>query len=239
MKRRLNKSVGFALISCLFWGSCSTSGNVYFSERGKWTVDKTHNCITNGDGDFVFPLKGINDSTLLVISDNTDLQGHPRVDKYLSHILRKTGLSGSKILLYLPERNSLWMEMPENYQHERPKSITVNMQEECPYTMWVHPDENERWERKATEMYTYTYYDKCWKWLCIVDIFNYGTTPIARLTILQTKTRRFKSLGLPDDCTYVFSTVSLHSIEMLSHWVDGHRGVSIDNYRKGVSHNNR
>lgn len=234
MKR--TKFIYFSLaitISC-FMTSCTVSKNVNFSAE-KWSVNAKQNSVTNMDSTYIFALNDRCDSSTLVICCDADLHDYHRLDKYICNLKDKTGLSESQVLVYIPGQNTLWLKLSESYRYERPKSITMNLNEEHPYTMWVKPDEMERWNRKPMEMYTYTYYDKRQKWLCIVDIFNYANTPIARMSILQTETKRFNSIGLPDDSSFPFTTTSIESIEMLSNWVDGHRNISISNFKEGCA----
>lgn len=217
----------------LFLTGCATSSALNFAD-GNWSVDKKRECVADAGSGYIFPLSGRCDSNTTVIYNHAGLQGYHHLDKYLSYLKEKAGLADAQVLVYVPQSNTLWLKLPGNYKYERPKSITTNLDTERPYTMWVHPNETEQWNRSPEEMYTYTYSDKRKKCLCIVDVFNYGNTPIARMTILQTKTKRFHAIGLPADCSYPFTTTSIESIEMLSNWVDGHRNISIKNYKKGM-----
>lgn len=219
-------SVGFLMTSCV------TPKEVGFMP-GAWNIDAKHKIVSSTDSTYVFPLTGNYDSTALVICSDADLKNYHRLDRYLSNLKKKAGLSEAQMLVYVPEENSLWLKLPENYKYERPKSITVNLYEEHPYTVWVRPSDMEQWDRKPTEMYTYTYYDNHQKWLCVVDMFDYADIPIARMSILQTATKQFNSVGLPASSSFPFSTTSIDYIEMLANWVDGHREVSIKNYKKG------
>lgn len=232
MRRITFIHLSLALAIGYLMASCATSKNVNFSTE-KWSVNIRQKCVTNADSTYIFALGDRCDSSTLVISCDADLDGFHRLDKYICNIKEKTRLSEAQVLVYIPNQNTLWLKLPENYKYERPKSITTDMYEERPYTMWIRPGETEQWDRKPTEMYTYTYCDKRRKCLCIVDIFNYGDTPVARMSIWQTETKRSWSIGLPSDCNFPFPTTSMESIEMLSNWVDGHRNISIDYYKKG------
>lgn len=212
---------------------CGVARGVRFADEGPWKVDVANECVSNADSSYVFPLVGRCDSTILVLCEEADLQGYRHLDTYLGRIAEKAGLGEAEILVYVPEHNTLWVRLPEGFEYTRPKSITINLYEESPYTMWVRADEADDWQRRRTEMYTYTYFDKQAEWLCIVDMFHYADTPIARISILQTETRQFNTIGLPDDCSFPFATTDLESIEMLANWVDGHRDISIHNYKTG------
>ncbi len=237
MKRTNYLFSALTLFVCLFITSCATSKNVNFVPGSKWTADVRHGNVANADSSFIFTFPTANDfdTTTLVICRDADFLPYPKLDNYLSRIKKEVGLSEARTLVFLPEKNTLWLELPDGYTYERPKSITKNMLDECPYTMWVRNDDAEQWNRQPEEMYTYTYTDNRWKWLCIVDIFNYASTPVARVTVLQTETKRFRAIGLPGDSYWPFATTSLESIEMLSNWVDGHRAISIDNFKKGYT----
>lgn len=212
--------------------NCAVSNEVGFI-GGKWNIDVVHKTVSNVDSTYVFPLTNTCDSATIAIGNNTDLQNYYKLDKYICNLKEKMGLAEAKVLVYVPEQNSLWLELPKDYQYQRPKSITINLYEEKPYTAWVQPYESQKWNRNTTEMYTYTFYDRRKKWLCVVDMFNYADTPIARMSVLQTETKQFYSIGLPLNSGFSFDTTNMDWIEMVANWVDGHRKISIENYRKG------
>lgn len=214
--------------------SCATSKNLDFAV-GEWSVDTKNNCVVNADSTYVFPISGKCDSSMIVIANNTDIADFNKLDVYLYDIKQNTMLERAKVLVYLPENNTMWLELPKDYVYNKPKSVTSNLYEERPYTMWVRTDDIETWDRSENDMYTYTYHNGRRKWLCVVDIFNYGTKAIARVYILQTNTNWFSRIGLPSDSSFPFNTTSIETIEMLSNWVDGHRLISIENYKKGYN----
>ena len=218
------------LLPVMLFASCA-SKTVVFADK-EWNIDRSNGCLVSNDGvyNFTFGTTLVNPDMAIVASE-TDLGKYSGLSRYLGKILDAIGMSGSEVIAYVPERETMWVKLDSVYAHSRPKSITIKLDEEHPYTMWVGGD--EKWDRTANEMYTYTYCLKRQKLLIIADVFDYGDEPLARITLLQTDTRRFRKIGLPKACSYPYNTVSMDCIEMISNWVDGHRDVSISDYRAG------
>ena len=113
----------------------------------------------------------------------------------------------------------------------KPQSQSVNVLTEHPYTLWVRDDDVDDWNRKPDEIYTNVILDKAAKQVLIVDRFTYRTTDIALIHIIQTETRKFKSLGLPDGSGTWADVTDPTCLEPIANWLEGHRNVAFENFR--------
>ncbi|MBD5183623.1 MAG: hypothetical protein HDS97_01855 [Bacteroidales bacterium] len=82
------------------------------------------------------------------------------------------------------------------------------------------------WNRKPDEIYTNVILDKAAKQVLIVDRFTYRNTNIALIHIIQTKTRKFKSMGLPDGSGTWADVTDPTCLEPIANWLEGHRKVA-------------
>ena len=112
------------------------------------------------------------------------------------------------------------------------------MGDERPYTMWVNEDDIEDWTREATEMYTYTYFDRRKNRIVIVDFYDYGNSPIAQITLFQSKSKVTSKMKIPEElrrCFWWYRDLKNFTryIEFWAHQIDSHRKLAFANYKIG------
>lgn len=216
------KSTAPLAFSGLTWSKCE-------SYRQIMDKDSTYR-ITFGDGIWPDPM--------ILISSADSIAKYPGMDKFLKGILHDVNLEGSEILFYAPEMQTMFVLTGNKMPKDKPSSVSYCLDDENPYTMWIYDEDVEDWTLKPkTAMNTYTYYDKRKKQLLIVDYYDYGTTPVAEIIILQSNTKSRDKMNIPNSYINVFYKHDLgkieDDIEFWSHQVDAHRGRAFDNYRLG------
>lgn len=217
---------------------CSSHRGLVFADR-EWHVSDHFGQIIDRDttyrmtfGNVLIP------DPLTVISSADSAARYPGMNKFLSEILRVSHLDSAEILFYAPHMQVMFVRPRGAMPHVRPSSVSSPMTDEKPYTMWVSRENEEEWIRTPTEMYTYTYFDPGKKRLIIVDHYDYGDSPMAQITIFQSKNRMTAKMNI-DDCLRhaFFRTHDLsrldRDIEFWSHQVDGHRRIAFANYKIG------
>lgn len=107
-----------------------------------------------------------------------------------------------------------------------------------PYTMWVYDDDMEVWQRKADEMYTYTYFDKGKQQVLVVDFYDYGETPVAQISVLQSRNKMTDRMQLPTQKQWWdFAKYNLkdytRNVEYWSNRIEWHRANAFENYKIG------
>lgn len=173
-----------------------------------------------------------------VISCADSLRKYPGMDRFLADILHTAGLDSAEILFYAPAMATMFLRPRQPLSHSRPASISCNLEDDHPYTMWVN-DDNEDWVRPATEMYTYTYFNRRKRQLLVVDHYDYGDEPVAQIFIFQSATKRTDAMKLP---SFVMNHpfFIIHDIRQLDKdiefWaatINGHRRLAFANYKIG------
>lgn len=228
------------LTSILFLAcSCTSTKTLSFANR-EWHVSSHYGQIIDKDTTYRFTFGNVLiPDPLVIISSADSVEKYPGMEKFITNILKTTRLDNSEILFYAPEMQTMFLSLKESTFLGKPSSISSSLNEEFPYTMWIHKDDVEKWKRVPTEMYTYTFYHKNKKQFLIVDCFDYGDNPVAQVTIFQNRNKKTEKMKLPDftirSAFFVNPDLSkyMNNVEQLSNWVETRRGRAISNYKIG------
>lgn len=224
---------------------CHSLRPVNYANR-EWHISDHYGQILDKDttyrmtfGDVLIP------KDMAIISCADSAARYPGMDRFIADILKTARLQDDEVLFYSPAHGKIFVRLTSEPTAKRPSSVTSNMQaltsdkdSERPYTMWVYDDDVEDWHRQPGEMYTYTYFDKKKQRILIVDIYDYGPTPIAQIFVLQSRNKMTDKMQLPTQKQlWDFSRHRLRDyardVEFWSHLVDGHRLNAFANYRIG------
>lgn len=226
-----------ALMIMLFM-SCSSPKGLVFANR-EWSVSDYYGQVIDKDttyrmtfGNVLIP------DPLTIVSSSDSVAKYPGMDRFIADILHTARLDGAEILFYAPEMKTMFVKPKGTIPPLRPSSISSPMTDEKPYTMWINENDIEDWTRIPTEMYTYTYFDKRKKQLLIVDFFDYGDTPIAQITVFQSRNKTTEKMNVKE--THLRSFYMEHDlrkimrdIEFWAHQVEIRRARAIANYKIG------
>lgn len=217
---------------------CSSSKGLVFANR-EWQVSSSYGHIIDKDttyrmtfGNVLIP------DPLLIVSSSDSVAKYPGMDRFLSDILHTAHLDSAEILFYAPHMCTMFVKPKGNMPKLRPSSISSPMTDDRPYTMWIDEEDIEDWTRDSTEMYTYTYFDKHKKQLLIVNQYDYGDSPIAQITIFQSKNRATSKMNVADGLRRAFFVIHdlkyyTRDIEFWANQVDSRRAVAFANYKIG------
>ena len=226
-------------LAILFITSCSGHKSIMFSNDA-WSFSGVKGDIINSDSTLRFFLgRNSLDPEMTIISCTDSLSAHKGADKYINRILKVCGLEHSTVYFYAPLENTMWVELPEDYQDVHPASVSFNLEESDPVTAWVWEDNIPEGKRDPDKIYSNTYADKRNKTLIVVDKMNYGSKPMACLHIYQSETAKTTAMGFQP--WYWTSKVNLtdHTYDdILANWIDSRRKTLFTNYRLGLRHNN-
>ena len=218
--------------------SCSSSKGLVFANR-EWSVSDYYGQIIDKDttyrmtfGNVLIP------DPLTIVSSSDSLAKYPGMDCFLADILHTARLDSAEILFYAPEMKTMFVKPKRALSPLRPSSVSSPMSDEMPFTMWVHEDDIEDWTRKSTEMYTYTYFNKRKKQFLIVDFYDYGDTPIAQITIFQSRNKVTEKMNVKETHLRSFSVVYdvskfMRDIEFWANQVEFRRARAFANYKIG------
>lgn len=226
-----------ALMIMLFM-SCSSPKGLVFANR-KWSVSDYYGQVIDKDttyrmtfGNVLIP------DPLTIVSSSDSVAKYPGMDRFIADILHTARLDSAEILFYAPEMKTMFVKPKGTMPPLRPSSISSPMTDEKPYTMWVNENDIEDWTRIPTEMYTYTYFDKRKKQFLIVDFFDYGDTPVAQITVFQSRNKTTEKMNVKE--THYRSFYMEHDlrnfmrdIEFWAHQVEIRRARAIANYKIG------
>lgn len=226
-----------ALMIMLFM-SCSSPKGLVFANRG-WCVSDYYGQVIDKDttyrmtfGNVLIP------DPLTIVSSSDSVAKYPGMDRFIADILHTARLDSAEILFYTPEMKTMFVKPKGTMPPLRPSSISSPMTDEKPYTMWVNENDIEDWTRIPTEMYTYTYFDKRKKQFLIVDFFDYGDTPVAQITVFQSRNKTTEKMNVKE--THLRSFYMEHDlrnfmrdIEFWAHQVEIRRARAIANYKIG------
>lgn len=212
---------------------CSAQKHVAFT-GDVWSYDARTSTVVNADSSLRFTFGNrMQVATIPLYSSPDSLARHVGLTAYFSSILRLAGLENSRVLLYAPFENVAFVELPPSFQDVAPVAITSNLGAEHPYTAW-------NWDgaivgsRSSSEMWTNSYVDRKSSCIVVVDKFTYATRSIARVSILQSDTKKARKIGLqPNQWLMPCNVTDLSNVIPLANWVDGIRDVSFNNYRLG------
>lgn len=226
-----------ALMIMLFMG-CSSPKGLVFANR-EWSVSDYYGQVIDKDttyrmtfGNVLIP------DPLTIVSSSDSVAKYPGMDRFIADILHTARLDSAEILFYAPEMKTMFVKPKGTMPPSRPSSISSPMTDEKPYTMWVNENDIEDWTRIPTEMYTYTYFDKRKKQFLIVDFFDYGDTPVAQITVFQSRNKTTEKMNVKE--THYRSFYMEHDlrnfmrdIEFWAHQVEIRRARAIANYKIG------
>lgn len=211
---------------------CAGVKNVPFSSD-VWRVHPTSGYIENSDSTCLFNLCSDKvECELLLIDSDTDALGYKGLKPYLNKICSHLEVNCDSILLYAPTKGLLFVEISENTPW-KPRSQSANLSSEKPYTAWVRDNDVEDWNRKSDEIYTNVILDKRAKHLLVIDRITYDERDLAIIHIIQTETQKFRRMGLPLWSGTWADVTDPTCLEPISNWIEGHRKVALENYRRG------
>ena len=212
---------------------CSSNQGLSFANK-EWLISNYSNEVLDNDSIFNFSFGNIDYENTPLIGKGESKYLSPQLANYLSDVLKLSNLQSAKVLLYAPKENKVFVLLPENYEDNKPSSISFSMNDSTPWTMWVRPDDVELWNRQPDQMYTNLYRNKKKGIITVVDKFNYGDTPIAQIYIIQSANKNIINKFPNNEIGSVWADINkTESLELLSNWIDGHRKVSLTNYRNG------
>lgn len=214
--------------------SCAGVREIPFASES-WTVNATTGNIENAGSRYSFTLcTDVIEPDLPVIGSEAEARNYNGLQLYLNRICAQLEVDCDSILLYAPTHGLMIVETAGDKQW-KPRSLSSNLQEERPYTAWVRDDDTEDWNRKPDEIYTNVILDKREKQLLVVDRLTYKNRNLAIIRIIQTRTPKFKSIGLPASSGTWADVTDPTCLEPISNWIEGHRKFAIENYRLGLS----
>lgn len=236
-KKSIFYSIAITIYLILLAG-CSAPRGLVFADRD-WHISDYYGQIIDKDttyrmtfGNVLIPVP------LAIVSSADSVAKYPGMDRFIADILHTAHLDSAEILFYAPEMLTMFVKPRTAMPPLRPSSISSPMSAERPYTMWVNEDDVEDWTRKPDEMYTYVYYSKRKRQLLIVDLFDYGDTPIAQITVFQSKNKATAKMNVPE--THLRSFYVVHDLrnymKYIEYWaanVQSHRNRAFTNYKIG------
>ena len=239
MKQILSFSHAMAMaLMIMLFASCSSPKDLVFADR-EWHISSHYGQIIDKDttyrmtfGDVLIP------DPLTIVSSKDSVVKYPGMDRFLADILHTACLDSAEILFYTPEMQTMFVKPKGVMPPLRPSSISSPMSDDKPYTMWVNEDDIEDWTREPSEMYTYTYFNKGKRQLLIVDCYDYGDSPIAQITIFQSKNKNTSRMKVPEPIHRSFYVIHdlrkyMRDVEFWSHNVESHRARAFANYKIG------
>ena len=227
----------------LFSG-CASSRSIRFADR-QWHISNYYGQIIDRDTTYRMTFgNGLVPSEPVIISCKDSADKYPGMDELLADILHACKIDSAEILFYVPEKATMFVKTGGIRSVGKPNSISSPMPDEKPYTMWVHEDDMEKWERKPTEMYTYYHYNKRKRLFFIADFFDYGDTPMAQITMHVPLNKKMKRMKLPESAYRVFCRLhdmrKMHrDIEFWSDMVKWRRENAFGNYKIGQEQKSR
>lgn len=223
-----------ALWCCFGIVSCSAPREVMFTED-EWTFNQRSGRIVNADSTLQFAFgNSLLNPEMTIISNRDSLLAYPGADRYIARILKVCGLEGSKVVFFAPAEHTMWVELPADFIDIKPRAITDNLSDSVPYTSWVWDDDFHSGNRTSEQIFSNTFTDKKAGTLIVVDKLNYGTKPMACLSIYQSATKQTEKLGFTPWHWLTAGNILDHSYtDMVANWVDSRRTVIMDNYRLG------
>lgn len=212
--------------------SCTGVRNIPFTSD-EWRVHPTSGYIENSDSTCSFNLCSDKvECELLLIDSDTDALRYNGLKPYLNKICSHLEVVCDIILLYAPTKGLLIVEISENIPW-KPRSLSANLSTDKPYTTWIRYNDVEDWNRKSDEIYTNVILDKRAKQLLIIDRLTYEEKDLAIIHIIQTKTPKFRRMGLPLWSGTWADVTDPTCLEPISNWIEGHRKMALENYRRG------
>lgn len=214
--------------------SCAPKLQLTFLEKD-WFVSNHFADILDTDSLYRFTLhQNLVDSETPLIGRSDSEYLSPAMIDYLKETLQLSQVENGKILFYAPKYGILFVALNRNELPVRPLSLSCQLNDTLPYTFWVRPWENEKWEREEDQMYTNIYKDKCKKKITVVDRFTYGDMPVARISIIQSATKKLKKKFPNHEIGMYWMDINKpESLDAVSYWINGHREATFENFRLG------
>lgn len=220
----------FVALSLLMVG-CGSIKDVPFSSHN-WHINPISGNIESTDTTYSFTLcSDVVETELPLIGNDKEAQPYKGLKAYLNTICSHLEAKCDSILFYAPTKGLLIVGITEN-KIWKPRSQSANVLTDKPYTLWVRDDDVDDWDRKPDEIYTNVLMDKAAKQLLVIDRLTYKRSDIAIIHIIQTETRKFKSLGLPDWSGTWADVTDPTCLEPIANWLEGHRKMAFDIYRQ-------
>ena len=233
---RVLRNAGLCILS-LGFASCSSPKPLVFAER-EWHISDYYGNMIDRDTTYRFSCgNGLIPEQQILISSADSVAKYPGMEKFIQKILHAAHLDNSEILFYAPQMQTMIVRPASTSEKLKPISITSSMNDDSPFTSWMHDDDVEDWTRKSDEMYTYAYFDKRNVQLLFVDCYDYGDTPIAQITIFQSRNKMTDKMNITTEFRrpfyeYILTKRRLH-VEALADHITARRNIAIDNYKIG------
>lgn len=222
------------LLAAFAFGACSSGRQIAFSDE-HWHFSYASGHIVNQDSTIQISFGDhFLDPSATLISCPDSLSVYPGAESYVFRILKTCGLDNSRVWLYSPVENTMWVELPDGFVDVKPQAVSFNLLENRPVTSWVWDDDVSDGKRKPTEIYSNTFVNKSLGTLIVVDKLNYGDRPMACLHIFQSANKLSDSLHFKPWHWANKGNLLNHSYaDILANWIDSRREVIFKNYRLG------
>lgn len=222
------------LLSILLLTGCASQQQLSFSGKD-WFVSNHYAEIMDTDSLYSFTLnQELVDSETPLIGKSESEYLIPAMVEYLQDILKLSRVDNGEILFYAPKYSVLFVSLDPNEPTIRPLSLSCQLNDSLPYTFWVRPWEDEKWKRQEDQMYTNIYKDKGKKLITVVDRFMYGDMPMARISIIQSATKKLKKKFPNYEIGMSWMDINKpESLDAVSYWINGHREASFENFKLG------
>lgn len=232
------KCVSILFIAILLLAGCSSPRGLVFADR-EWHISNYYGQIIDKDttyrmtfGNVLIP------DPLVIVSSADSVAKYPGMDRFIADVLHTCRLDSAEILFYAPQMQTMFVKPYGDMPPMKPSSVSSPMGDERPYTMWVNEDDIEDWTREATEMYTYTYFDRRKSRIVIVDFYDYGNSPIAQITLFQSNNKVTSKMKIPEELRRSFwwyhdLKYFTRYIEFWAHQIVSHRKLAFANYKIG------
>ena len=227
-----------SLLFILLLTGCVSKRQLSFSGKD-WFVSNHYAEIMDTDSVYRFTLnQELVDSETPLIGNKESANLTPAMVEYLQEILKLSRVENGEIIFYAPKYSVIFVALDRNESPIRPLSLSCQLNDSLPYTFWVRPWEDEKWERQEDQMYTNIYKDKGKKLITVVDRFMYGDMPIARILIIQSATKKLKKKFPNNEIGMSWMDINKpESLDAVSYWINGHREASFENFKLGKNKN--
>ncbi len=222
---------------------CSSSRQLTFANR-VWHISDYYGQIIDEDttyrmtfGDVLIPVD------MAIVSSADSLAKYPGMDRFIADILHTARLDSAEILFYAPHMSTMFVRPKGGCEMSRPSSISSDLSDERPFTMWIYEDDVEDWKRQPREMYTYTYFDRRKRRVLVVDFYDYGDMPVAQIFVFQSADRITDKMQVPKALNHAYYKHDLRryeqEVEFWSSVINGHRRLAFANYKIGQEQKSR
>lgn len=206
-------------LTLVLLAGCSSSRSLVFADR-EWHISGSYGQIIDRDttyrmtfGNVLIP------DPLTIVSSADSLAKYPGMDRFLRDILHTCELDSAEILFYAPHMKTMFVIPGKCHLSPRPSTVSFKLQNERFFPMSVTDDDVETWtDRPSTEIYTYTFMDKRKKQLLIVSLYDYGDTPIAQISIMQSANKSTAKMNIPRAIQQPFFI--LHDLRRINRDID-------------------